>query len=437
MLTIGSVNLSGLPDLLAVCFEVFIVWIFQKNWFVPKLRKKSTIIVAYLAFGIFTGAVSILYPSVIVLPIVAYVGILVVSLFLYQGNFLSHIFSALLLLIIGIVCEIIVATIYSGILGIDLAQMRDDTLSLAIGTLISKMLCLLIVGAIVYHAGKRKSSYSRTIWKTVPLLVCQLILVSMVILVFFNAYYNYRIVSNLDIAKIVCILFVSIFVYTYYDVMVRENELKYMNNLTQIQLENHIKHHDQIREQEEVLISIEHDCRKFVAVLDNLIKNGHIDESNKYKASFEEFLDNNINLAFIPHPVVSAIINNCLRRSQALGVKTNYDIRIPKALKVSDIDLTIILGNILDNALEALEHIADGQEKTMQIKIIQNKSLLLFEVENSYNPDVVNKRLKKTYNGYGLKNVQACVTKYSGEFDIHKGNNVFKATIIINTTAPN
>ena len=412
------------------------MWTFQRNWFLLKSRKRWNIFAAYLVFGILTGVFSLYFPHAVVLPIVAYIGIIGVSFYLYQGSFLSHAFAAFLLLIVGVASEAIVVAVYSVVLQIELAQIRENDLYLAIGMFISKMLCLLIIGIIVYYANKRKSSHLKTIWRIIPLLFCQLILIVIIVAVFFNAYQSYGILSNLDIVKIIGILFVSIFIYTYYDIMTRVEEFKYMNDLAKIQLDNHIKYYNHVREQEEVLISIEHDCRQFVAVLDNLIKAGYTEEAIEYKASFEKFIDKNINLAFSPHPVVSAIINNCIRRSKNLGVSGEYDIRIPKTLEISDVDLTIILGNVLENAIKALELVADNLEKVLKIKLIQNDNFLLFEVVNTCSPEEVTKKTKKKYQGYGLKNAETCVLKYSGEFFTKQEDNKFKTTAIMSVSAP-
>ena len=282
-MVISVYETSRLLEILVVCFEIFIVYYFLKNWLQPKSRNNRQIGSAYLAFGALTGFFSIFYPHMIVLPIAAFIGIVCVSLFLYKGHFLSHVFGAFVLLLIGVASEALVAVVLSEITQLYLYELRAGSLDRAVGMVASKMLSLLIVGVVVYYFGKNKAAKSHKMWRTIPLLLCQLILIAILISIFINAYQRYGVLSGFDMAKIIGILIVSIFIFAYYDLMAAAYELKHINQMSNIQLDNLIKHYSYIQEQEKTLTSIRHDIGKFAVVLDDMINTGRLSEALKYK----------------------------------------------------------------------------------------------------------------------------------------------------------
>lgn len=80
-----------------------------------------------------------------------------------------------------------------------------------------------------------------------------------------------------------------------------------------------------------------------------------------------------------------------------------------------------LLGNLLDNAIEACERMDSNADRWISIKIENQKQLLFIKMENSVNEAPVMKKGRpisikqdKTRHGYGLKNVERIVNKYEG-----------------------
>lgn len=104
-------------------------------------------------------------------------------------------------------------------------------------------------------------------------------------------------------------------------------------------------------------------------------------------------------------------------------------INLPAGLPIPDLDLCILFGNCMENAIEACRFIKDGNKRFINVDCkIQNASLMII-MDNSFDGFInkVNNQLKtrKKFGGIGLKTVQAVVGKYRGTIDMEYPQNVF------------
>ena len=86
--------------------------------------------------------------------------------------------------------------------------------------------------------------------------------------------------------------------------------------------------------------------------------------------------------------------------------------------------MIILIGNLLDNAIEECEKISDG-EKEIIIKITKGRFYLNISVKNpthcpvlKYNPDLVSTKEAKEFHGMGVKSIKNIVAKYDGLINI-------------------
>jgi sensor histidine kinase regulating citrate/malate metabolism len=105
---------------------------------------------------------------------------------------------------------------------------------------------------------------------------------------------------------------------------------------------------------------------------------------------------------------------------------------------IEDIDLTILLGNILDNAIESCEQVAT-QEKRIELSLGSKRNYFYIDCINTLNPKEIKykaNQLQTTkkdtlYHGVGLKNIQIVVDKYEGDKNITITDDEFKIKITL------
>jgi len=134
------------------------------------------------------------------------------------------------------------------------------------------------------------------------------------------------------------------------------------------------------------------------------------------------------NLAF------DAIINYKLGAINANDAILNIDIKVPAALEIESTDVTIILGNLLDNAISAIANI---KNPFINLKIDYTKGRLLIACENSfdgvvhYKKEKIISRYDEKNRGIGMQNIRKAVERYNGEMTITHKDHQFNVEIML------
>ena len=118
--------------------------------------------------------------------------------------------------------------------------------------------------------------------------------------------------------------------------------------------------------------------------------------------------------------MVDAILNSKLSLIKTKNITVNAKAVVPAELKISEIDLCVIIGNLLDNAMEACLRQDEGEERFIRVYIGTLKQQLYLCVTNSVGGEV--KKVGSTYlstkdstsHGYGLMRIDRLADKYGG-----------------------
>lgn len=142
------------------------------------------------------------------------------------------------------------------------------------------------------------------------------------------------------------------------------------------------------------------------------------------------------------HPLVDTILT--LKEDQARQLGAQFKCYVSAAIEVGNIaadDLASLLGNILDNAIEAITAIPQIENRKIRCQIVQDIHYLYIMVSNTVAEDIeiVNDHIHSTkahreLHGYGLLNVKNIVRKYTGRCHFKCANKVFMVKIILPVT---
>ena len=103
-----------------------------------------------------------------------------------------------------------------------------------------------------------------------------------------------------------------------------------------------------------------------------------------------------------------------------------------------DSDTCSLLGNLLDNAIEACGRMDGNADKWVSVRIENQKQLLFIKIENSVNEVPVMEKGRpisvkkdKMRHGYGLKNVERILNKYDGTIAYLSRDKAFQIKLLI------
>lgn len=120
---------------------------------------------------------------------------------------------------------------------------------------------------------------------------------------------------------------------------------------------------------------------------------------------------------------LDAILNYKIQRAKELGIDIKVKLLIPNDIKISGMDIAVIMGNLLDNAIEAT---SKAEDKWIKVCLKYIKGLVRLDIKNSYNGilKVKGDRLltvkeNPELHGMGIDNAKRLLEKYDGELDLY------------------
>jgi len=246
---------------------------------------------------------------------------------------------------------------------------------------------------------------------------------------------NYSSIFTIIIVSV--LLCINIMNFYLYDVIIKYYHNKYEKDLLIQQNNAYLNQLQIIKESQENIKMLRHDMKNHIYSMQEMIKNNKRDDLEEYLKTIFEYIDVKNEYAYSGNTEVDSLLNYKIYEAVKLNANIEVNINIPKKLGVEVFDLSIILGNLLDNALDALKK---TDEKRLYVKMELEKSILYITVENSYG-DIINKEndifitTKKDENnhGFGLNSVQNAIKKYNGLLDITYDEKLFLVNILLYT----
>ena len=159
-----------------------------------------------------------------------------------------------------------------------------------------------------------------------------------------------------------------------------------------------------------------------------------IPEAQAYLNELEQDLDDIYELVDSGNLNVDAILNSKLSMALKKDIALDYKATVPPKLKVTDLDLCVILGNLIDNAMEACETVESGRFIRLYIGVF--KQQLYISLSNATSEGV--RKLDEEYithkrgnHGHGLKRINLEVEKYGGYINRKNEPGIFVTEIML------
>ena len=221
-------------------------------------------------------------------------------------------------------------------------------------------------------------------------------------------------------------------VYSYKNRIALEEEHKYMQKQIAIQKENYTN----IKEKIENTKKLNHDFKHHIYIMKEYMENKHYDKLAEYINSINNDFRISEPVLFCPNTAVNALLHYYYTLAAKNSVNFNASVNIPSNIPVNDTDISIITGNLIENALEAVLRQEESEKRFIKIYGSAEKSQLILKFENSFN-GVIKKSGNRYYSskrddfGIGIDSVTSAVKKYNGIINISHNENVFSVSLIL------
>lgn len=234
----------------------------------------------------------------------------------------------------------------------------------------------------------------------------------------------------LEIAIFIIIALGNIVMWLYY--MPRHVNKK----ITHFQNELVDKHYAEVETMYRKMRGWRHDYHNHIQVLKAHMELYQYEEASKYLDMLAENLQNVDTILKTGNVMVDAILNSKLTLIKEKDIHVDVTASIPQNVSISGVDLSVLIGNMLDNAMEACMRIPKKEERFIRIYIDIVKKQLYICVTNSMKGKAKKKGMlylssKTGEHGFGLLRIDSIVSKYNGFINRQNEQDVFATEVML------
>lgn len=179
-----------------------------------------------------------------------------------------------------------------------------------------------------------------------------------------------------------------------------------------------------------------HDYRNHIQMMKVLAANGNMDALKAYLDELDTDLNTVDTVVKTGNPMADAILNSKISLARSRNIPTQVDAHIPVKLKMSELDLCCIIGNLFDNAMEA--SMALPEEKRLIRVYMDMKGTQLYISFTNFTAAKKLSKVGKGFktskgegHGFGLVRMDDIVSRYDGYLSRNSEDGAFTTEILI------
>ena len=200
-----------------------------------------------------------------------------------------------------------------------------------------------------------------------------------------------------------------------------------VNSILEKQIENQIEHYNQTEMLNSDLRRFKHDYTNHILCLKAMINSNQNNEAIEYIEKINSEISSAAKTFNTGHKIADAILNEKHRIHS--DIRINFEGSIPDF--IDNVDLCIVLGNAVDNAIEACDKLNED-DKIISISANYQQSHFILVIKNPVAKDyTINGIFPETTkkdplkHGFGLSNIKRIVDKYEGDMSVEADNGIF------------
>lgn len=402
-------------------------------YFYSSIFLKKSEMHPFISILIFIGATTSIFilTNVSIYSGISTIGALIVTIgytiTVFKGKLGKKIIVPVVYFVLVGVVTLFVTSVIQIITPLTIEDMFNDTLTRTVVALLIKFV-VLILGLRIQKVLKKSES---RLFKMRSLAVF-IMVVFIILLLMFDVVYLQGNINENTLILVLSLFFVFaitlIFIYMFQHFISREKTLIVENRLNEAMIKN--DYYLKSMEHQHEVAKLKHDLNNHLITIKGYLTSQNIDEANNYIAKLSQskglkpFISTN-------NDILNGILNSKISDNEDIEFDLHYDNGL---YEIEGTQLTIILGNVLDNAIEATRLVSD--HKFIKVVLSENDLFIKIYVLNPFaiEPKIENDKLvsskRKNRKGLGLSIVSESVTELGGKMAYSIENNMFEVTIL-------
>ena len=417
--------------------EAFIAYMYFTDNYEKKLKAGFSILASCTLY--FIGFIVNLVDNNNVLINLATILIInvVYALISVDITFKSAVFHSSILLALMFLTETFIQSIFSFTLKVQIDAYRNDFTILIIVGIISKVLYLMVSKLISILFSYKNNKISKEVKKNSALFLYPLIITIMLALFLYTStIYDFSEQINIlyaivSIASLVfcCMIFII-------NQKIQKQEADLMTLQTEAQKnETNKTFYELLEKKNEDQRVLAHDIRHHFSVIQSM---QNIDEVKQYLSKIQSEYDEYKFIGKSKNKMLDLILSKYSHICETNNIKLSADIRSSNLKFIADNDLTSLLSNLFDNAVDAAK---DADDAFIRFTTRKDKNFVVLSVvysspsaPKSKGEKLITTKKDKTLHGYGMKSIEKSAKKYGGicHWEYNEDDKTFHFNIIFN-----
>ncbi len=305
---------------------------------------------------------------------------IVLLTYCYECPFPKRIYSALIVCVVVDIAEALTGVTTVTLLGIDINTVRDSDFLYAVNVFASKLIGLLLLRLILVCTKKdrerKDNGYSAALLVVALFILFHMAFFLQATLEVYSVWKNIlAVVSMLLMAGAM----VAVFVLNNRQTRFRE----YRNRLNEVESRYslQVRNYENLRDNARAAGRNIHDVKDFVLAVSSCLEQGRVGEAKKRLDEYSENLARTSGSSS-GSPTVDALLDAKQKEMEELCPDRHVSVVLGADLPIDEIDLCILLGNALDNAIEESRRIADPKERSIEVRVLPGAGGLSIFVRN-------------------------------------------------------
>jgi len=409
-------------------FSIFIIRRFAEAFFKKQSNYKIVSVLLYLIYFIITSLAYLKLDIPIIALCINWISIFVIF-FTYESTIQKRIVYTTYIIAFMLFPELVIGAITGYF---KFSFFSEGNYSSEIGIISTKIITY--IEALLfrnYRIRKDSQSVSTSLW------------ISTIIIPLSTLIYECMFVSNDNltkdkvIASVAMLFIINVTAFYLYDSLTKSYVQQ--SKLSILETENALysKQCEIMQSSTEELQGFRHDMNNQFIALSQLIKSEQYGEAERQLSHLTLLTKSKIIYSTSGNVIIDGLINYKLQNALNDRIKVKTEIAVPNRINIETTDLVAILGNLIDNALNALADVPEDR-RSLTIKVVFSQGRLIVRTSNPYTGDIlctdgkiVSDKQNSKQHGYGLNNIAKSVNKYKGYMNIDYSSNTFTVDIIM------
>lgn len=420
-----------IAELTGVVTEMLLAHIYFNGFFTKRSRPWWAMGSAYIVSGIILALLSFV-PNASFLRLAFYaIALLLIAYSFFSASIIQAIYASISYSGLYVLNEMLVFGLFA-LFHIDVQQIMSDACTRTMAIIITHMLLWLCVLIVLAITKRRRTAITLSFLLTLtPGYIAGIVL---------GLSFCMHVLSGDEVMPVpilvsaIGLLYVNIVIALYAERAKSASDQK----LQAEQAEHHYamqeQYYTQLRSEQEETRAMFHDINKYMQAMRTLAAEGSLAEVNQMMVETQELFDSLTTVVDVGNSVVSVILNEYREITEDADISFTFDVSVPQNLGISAVDLYVLMGNTLDNAVEACASVP-AEERYIRIQMRTYHNILFYQIENPF-AEGYPQRSRGKNHGYGLQNVRKCVEKHDGHMSVSQNDNKFVLSMRLNGCVP-